>query len=180
MRRNYQELLLKQDRKLFHTADLAVLFGVNSKNTLYKALSRLVAKKSLYSIYKGMYSTSPIADYNPQVLGAFALNTYCYLSTESTLFNNGIINQPPSKLTFLSKFNKNIQIDGISIVSRKLRNKFLYNTAGVTLDQDGVFIASIERAICDMLYFSPNYYFDNSKSVDWGKVKEIKKEVGFV
>lgn len=180
MRRNYQELLLKQDRKLFHTADLAVLFGVDNKNTFYKALSRLVAKKSIYSVYKGLYSTVPVTDQNPQVLGAFALNTYCYLSTESILFNNGIINQPPSKLTFLSKLNKTIQIDGISIMTRKLKDKFLYNTAGITLDQTGVFLASTERAICDMLYFSPNYYFDNAKDVDWNKVKEIQKEVGYI
>ncbi len=179
MRRNYQELLLKQDRKLFHTADLAVLFSVTSKNTLYKSLSRLVAKKTLFSVYKGLYSTVPVTDQNPQVLGAFALNTYCYLSTESVLFNNGIINQPPSKLTFVSNVSKTIQIDGVSITSRKLKGGLLYNTTGISQNQDGIFVANVERAISDLLYFSPSYYFDNSQSVNWVKVKEIQEEVGY-
>jgi hypothetical protein len=34
-------------------------------------------------------------------------------------------------------------------------------------------IASLERAICDRIYISPNYYFDNLSDVNWDKLEEI-------
>jgi len=34
-------------------------------------------------------------------------------------------------------------------------------------------IASAERAICDRLYLSPNYYFDNLEAIDKEKLQEI-------
>lgn len=36
-------------------------------------------------------------------------------------------------------------------------------------------IASKERAICDRLYLSKNYYFDNLSEIDFEKLEEISK-----
>ena len=45
---------------------------------------------------------------------------------------------------------------------------------GVTR-QDNYSIATPERAYLDMIYLFPNYYFDNLKSIDWGKCGEMVK-----
>ena len=36
-------------------------------------------------------------------------------------------------------------------------------------------IASTERAICDRLYLSKNYYFDNLENIDFEKLEEISQ-----
>jgi hypothetical protein len=36
-------------------------------------------------------------------------------------------------------------------------------------------IATPERAICDRLYLSPNYYFDNLENIDKEKLLEISQ-----
>jgi hypothetical protein len=41
------------------------------------------------------------------------------------------------------------------------------------LHKKGITIASIERAICDRLYLTPWYYFDNLRNISWTKVFEI-------
>jgi hypothetical protein len=43
-----------------------------------------------------------------------------------------------------------------------------------------VYVATLERAVSDMLYFDPKYTFDVKKQIDWKKVKQIQKEVGYV
>jgi len=40
---------------------------------------------------------------------------------------------------------------------------------------DGYRIASIERAICDRIYLTPGYYFDNLRNVNWNVVEKIAK-----
>jgi hypothetical protein len=36
-------------------------------------------------------------------------------------------------------------------------------------------IASAERAICDRLYLTSNYYFDNLENIDFEKLEEISQ-----
>ena len=42
----------------------------------------------------------------------------------------------------------------------------IYNDRGIDII-GGVAIASLERAVVDILYFNPNYYFDNRKVINW-------------
>jgi len=46
--------------------------------------------------------------------------------------------------------------------------------------KNGVNYATLERAVADMLYFSGNYHFDVPNLIDWAKVKEIQKQIGYV
>jgi len=39
--------------------------------------------------------------------------------------------------------------------------------------QQGYAIASAERALCDRVYLTPGYYFDNLRSINRDKVEEI-------
>ena len=66
----------------------------------------------------------------------------------------------------------------MSFLFRQLKDEYLINPTGV-VNQNGVFVATTERAVADMLYFNPRYHFDVPERIDWKKVKFIQKEVGY-
>jgi len=170
--------LLKLDRKIYHTNDLAILWDIANRNTLYTIIKRYVQKGVLQPIYKGLYSTVPIAQLNPLELGRAIIHRYTYLSTESVLAQAGVIFQATYRYTFVSDLAKKVSVGSMSFLFRKLKDDYLHNPTGVT-DQDGIFVATTERAVADMLYFNPRYHFDNPGSIDFKRVKIIQKEVGF-
>ena len=171
--------LIKLDRKLYHTNDLAIAWNLNNKNTLYTAIKRYIKKGVLIPIYKGLYSTVPLSQLNPTDLGIAVIHKYAYLSTESVLVEKGIIVQNIYYTTFISSLSKKIKAGNREFLYRKLKNKFLYNPLGIE-NQNGVFVATPERAIADMLYFDPKYHFDFSESIDFNRVKQFQKEIGYI
>ena len=179
MTQNKLDTLLKQDKKIFHTNDLGLLWDIENKNSLYKSISRLVKKGTLFSIHKGLYSVLPINDLDPIKLGVSVIHKYNYLSCETILAQKGIILQATYKITFVSENSKNIMVGNNNYLVRKLKSQFLYNTAGVYAKADGVLYASTSRAVADMLYFQPSYHFDAPNLIDWKKVKDIQLEVGY-
>jgi hypothetical protein len=100
------------------------------------------------------------------------------LSTESILVLAGVIFQAAYTLTFVSDLSKKITVGPTSFLFRQLKPEFLHNPAGV-INQNGSFAATTERAVADMLYFNPRFYFDATDSIDFEKVKAIQKEVGY-
>lgn len=180
-KRNTEKLniLLKQERSLFHLKDLRLLWGINNPATLRRTVSRYVKRGALIPIYRGFYSVLPIGKIDPLDLGASAFHAFCYVSTETVLVQAGIIFQIIYGYTYCSSKTKTIQIDESIYKSRQLKDKYLYNPAGI-IDQPNYKIASTERAVADMLYFSPRYYFDSHDLIDWKKVKAIQKEVGYI
>ena len=172
------DTLLKQNRQLFHSSELALLWGISNKNTLYTAIKRYIQKGILIPIHKGFYSTVPIDQVNPYKLLQGYLHKYCYISCETVLFQHGTIFQKGSYITAISDVSKKFTLGKNDYFVRKLKNDYLYN--GRDLDgNDDVKVASLERAVADMLYFNPHYLFDNRRVINWKKVKEIQKEVGY-
>lgn len=153
-------LLLKSNQKLFHTQDLALLWGINNRNTLYTTIKRYLKKEILTKITKGLYSTLPIDDIDKFLLGTALIHKFCYVSCETVLEKEGVINQVVYPITFVSSISLKIEFNGNFYIYRKLKSEILFNPIGVE-KRDGYFIATKERAISDMLYFNPKYYFDN-------------------
>jgi hypothetical protein len=170
--------LLKLDRKIYHTNDLALLWGISNKNTLYTAIKRYVQKGILLPIYKGLYATVPIKELNPLELGKAIIHRYAYLSTESVLAQAGIITQVTYAYTFVSSQSNRVTVGSMSFLFRKIKDEYLYNPVGIT-NQRGNFVATTERAVADMLYFNPKYHFDFAELIDFEKVKHIQKEIGY-
>lgn len=165
-------------KKIFHTQDLAIIWGISNRNTLYTSIKRYTKRGDLIRIYKGLYSIVPLENLNPIELGGSIAHRYAYLSTESVLAQSGIIYQNVYKYTFVSDFSKQVTIGNISFLFRKMQDKFLYNPSGI-INENGLFIASPERAYLDMLYFNPKYHFDSLDNLDQEKIKRIKEEVKF-
>lgn len=88
-------LLAEKGEVIFHAKDLAKFWKINNLNTLYTVLKRYTQQRLIYRIFKGLYSLIPPEKLDKQLLGSRIINGYNYLSTETILFQNAIINQPP-------------------------------------------------------------------------------------
>ena len=171
-------ILLKQPRKLFHINDLSLLWNISNKNTLHTTIKRYVKKGILLRIHKGFYSTVPIDDLDPVQLGISFIHDYAYLSTETVLARHGVISQPVDYITLISSVSKKFSIKDCSYISRRLKNKYLYNNAGI-IEKNNIKQACLGRAVADILYYNPNYHFDVPNLIDWNKVRRIQEIIGF-
>lgn len=170
-------LLLKSPNNLFHTKDLSLLWDITNKNTLYTAIKRYVQKGVLLRIQKGFYSKIPLNQIDSVKLGMAFLHSFCYLSTETILSQRGIISQSIPYITLVSGQSKRFKIKDNFYISRQMKDEFLFNDTGVK-EKDGIRQASLERAVADMLYFSPNYHFDLPRLINWAEVRKIQKIIG--
>jgi hypothetical protein len=169
-------MLRKLGLKVFHASDLSNLWQITDKNLLYVTLARYVKYGLLVRIYKGLYSFDPPGQIDPVLLGYKAIHDFCYLSTETILFNENFINQKPSCVTFVGVMSKKFTIAGQDYMCRKMNDNFLFNPADISTN-DGIPVASSMRAIADMMYFNPVFHFD--KVPDWKKVKEMQINIGY-
>lgn len=152
-------ILLKSSEKLFHTQDLALLWGIKNRNTLRTTIKRYIKKGILIKIIKGLYSTIPINELDKFELGTSLIHRYCYVSCETVLFLEGVINQVVYPITFVSSISKKVEFNGTTYLYRQAKEELLFNPNGV-VQKNGYFMATKERAISDMIYFNPKYYFD--------------------
>jgi hypothetical protein len=130
----------------------------------------------MYRLYRGLYSIKPVSELDPLLLGAQVINDYCYLSAETILVKQGIIFQQLGYYTFIGKKTKRIKIGDYKYYCRQLKDEFLYNDIGV--DKTGKYnIATLERAVADILYFNPKYHFDNPDAINFKEVKRIQSAV---
>lgn len=169
-------VLVSSQQQLFHTHDLAILFGIHSANTLRVTLHRLTQAKVLHRLQRGLYSILPPEKIDPILIGNAGLHRFSYLTTESVLRDEGYILQDIDVITFASSVSRTFEIAGHHFVSRRLHPRFLQNLEGIKKNT-GVMRATVERAIADMLYFDPWYHFDHP--VDWERVSAVQKEIGF-
>jgi len=170
--------LLKLKRELYHTRDLALVWGVKNPNTLYTTIKRYIKKGILIPIHNGFYSTLPLEKVDPYKLAVGYLHRFAYVIGETVLIKDSIIFQKGYYITLVSDISKKFTIDRYSFMTKKLASKYLFNNTGIE-EQNGVSWATVERAIADLLYFNPNYHFDNRKIINWKKVRQIQKEVGY-
>lgn len=176
---NQQKALLEQNTRIFKTSDLAVLWGIENKNTLWTTIKRYAHRKILYKIHKGLYAVLPLEKLDKYELGCAISGQLSYVSGEIILQNSGVIMQNLAQITLFGKKKKQFAINGISYLCRHLNNKYLLNRAGIE-DNQRFSIATLERAVADILYVNPRYYFDNEMAINKGKLKNLSQEIGYL
>lgn len=165
---------------IFHSGDLANLWGITDANTLHTTLKRYAERGLLVRIHKGLYTIRPLRELDPRHVGIAALHRYAYVGTETVLAQAGIIQQIIPCITLVSSVSKRFTIGEECYRARTLADRFLFSPAGIAVE-DGVHVASTERAIADMLYFNPCMYFDGERAgvIDWDTVRALAQEIGY-
>ncbi len=171
--------LAKLGEVVFHTGDLANLWRISNKNTLYTTIKRYVEHDLLFRIHKGFYAIKDPKNIDPLLLGVKAMHGNVYVSTETILAEEGVIQQHIPAITLISTLSKRFSVAGHEYQSRQLTDSFLYQSKGITTLANGVRKANRERAIADLLYFNPHAYFDAEKRIDWKKVRSLQKEIAY-
>lgn len=163
---------------VFHAGDLANLWKISNSRNLHMTLKRYADKGLLVRIYRGLYSLKPVEQLPPFLIGLKVLHRMAYISTETMLAEAGIIQQKVNQITLASAISKKFSVGEYYFCSRKLADKFLYNESGI-IEADSIKKATTERAVADLLYFNPNAYFDAENLIDWKKVKDLQKAIGY-
>lgn len=163
---------------VFSAQDLANLWNITDKNNLHTTLKRYCQRGLIFRVFRGLYAIKPPSNIEPVLLGLRAAGAFAYLSSESVLAKEGIIQQKITHVTIIGSKSKKFSISGIEFRIRQLADRYLFNPAGI-VEENGIRIATPERAVADLLYFNPKAFFDGSEDVDWKKVRQIQAEVGY-
>ncbi|MDO9633978.1 MAG: hypothetical protein Q7J05_02900 [Paludibacter sp.] len=154
--------IYNENRSVFKLNDIAMLIGETNFVSLNKRLNYFVQKGKLLNPRKGIYAKQ---GYSMNEL-ACLLYTPSYISLEYVLQQAGVVFQFNSQITAVSYLSRNIEIEGVTLAFRKIKNEVLIDLSGIVTAETGVSMATPERALLDTLYLSSHYYFDNLNSID--------------
>lgn len=128
-----------------------------------------VKRGELMALRRGIYAKT--SDYDRFEL-ATKIFTPSYISLETVLQKEGVIFQDYKSIFVVSYQTRQIEIDGQSLVFKKIKDEVLVNPLGLRKEV-GYFIASKERAFLDALYLYKDCYFDNLNVIDWEIIRKI-------
>lgn len=167
----YANILLKTKKTIFNYNDIKNLLWITNKNTIKSFFNRAVSQWILQNIYKGIYT---FIEYDKYELWS-KLKINSYISFETVLKKHWLIFQDYWDSIFLAS-NDSItkKVQKIEFKYFKLKNDILFNPLGI-INKWSYMIASKERAICDRIYLSKDYYFDNIEGIDKEKLLQISK-----
>ncbi len=163
--------LYQSNKTILTTKDLALIWEENDKLKLNVKAGYYVRQGALIRLTRGVFAKDK--NFNSKEL-ATSLYTPSYISFETVLRESGVIFQHYDTTFVAAQHPKTVTIDKYTFIFRKLKDAVLFNTTGI-INKDNYSIATPERAFLDMIYLSPNYYFDNLKGINWEKCEEIVK-----
>lgn len=155
-------------RTVFRLNDIALLLGQTDTDSLSHSLNYYVRTGRLLNPRRGFYAKK---DYKPEEL-ACLLYTPSYISMEYVLQKAGVVFQFDSRITMASYLSREVEIDGSTLLYRRLKGEILVDTADLD-QQNNITIATPERAFLDVMYLNREYYFDNLNPLDKNKILKL-------
>lgn len=165
----YINILLASKKTVFNYDDIKILLWIKNYNSIKSFFQRWVKQWIFQRLYKWIYS---FKNYNLYEL-AMKIKKNSYISFETVLKKEWIIFQDYGNTVFLSS-NDTItkKVWDIKFKYLKIKDDILLNPLWI-INKWSYMIATKERAICDRLYLSKNYYFDNIDWIDKDKLLNI-------
>lgn len=148
--------IYKDKRTVFSLQEIALIVDEPDFKRLKQRIHYYVNTNKLRNIRRGIYAKE---NYSPEEL-ACKIYSPAYISLEYVLQKSGMIFQYSNHITVISYLNRIIFVNGNELKYRKIKNDILYNTAGMTMDDNGITIATPERAFLDILYLNKEFHFD--------------------
>jgi len=167
---NKYKKILDSWKTVFTKKDLEKILDFRSKEALDKFLYRSKKDWIIKNIFYGIYV---LKNYDIFEL-ACKIKKKSYISLETVLKENWIIFQYYEKIFLVSDNSLEKKVDEKVFVFKKIKDEILLNQLWL-IHKKNYTIASVERAICDRIYLSKNYYFDSLEWVDFEKLEEISK-----
>jgi len=165
----YLEVLLRSPKTIFSTKDVALLWSENDNLVVTDRLKRYVRAGKLIRLRRGFYAKDTNYDHFEL---ATRIYTPSYISFETVLTRAGINFQKYDSIFVASYVTRDIEADGQKISYIRMKNYVLSNTAGIE-HQNGVAVATKERAFLDRIYVSKDYHFDYLDPLNWDEIFEI-------
>lgn len=162
--------LLNSKKTVFSKNDIKNILDFKTKKALdlflYRAKKDLVLENPYYGIYT--FKNYDILEF------ASKLKKKSYISLETVLKKESVIFQYYDSIFLISDntFTKTINNQKYSF--NKIRDSILLNPLWIEF-KNNYMIASVERAICDRIYLSADYYFDDISWINFEKLEEISK-----
>src|SRR6056297_427557 len=163
------EKLYKADQTVFTIKDLALIWNCSQPKLIWARVNDYAKGGKLYRIRKGIYAKDK--NYNKFEL-ANKIYTPSYISLETVLAKENIINQYYETIFVISYLTREIKADGNNIRIKKIKDEILNNNKGIK-QKDNYSIATKERAFLDALYLYKDYYFDNLNPLNKEKILKL-------
>lgn len=157
-------------KTVFKRIEIGNILGFTTKKSLEMFIYRALKKGSIVKIHYGIYA---LWKYNSYEL-ASKIKQKSYISLESSLKDHWVIFQYYESIFSVSDDSLEKVVQGQKYIYRKMQDSILLNSIGI-IHKWNYMIASKERAICDRIYFTKDYYFDNLNEVDFIKLEEISQ-----
>ena len=167
----YLDKILKSWKTVFTYDDIQILLWIESRNTIKSFLDRQIKAWIFESKFRWIYALSKFDIFE----FASKLKKNSYISFETVLKQSSIIFQDYWKTIFLASDNTiTKKVSWTEFKYLKIKNDILHNPLWL-ISKGNFLIATAERAICDRLYLSKDYYFDNLDWIDKKRLKEVSK-----
>jgi len=163
--------ILESKQTVFSMNEMALMGGFKETRNLKSQLNYYVKNKLLLNIRKGFYAKP---NYNIEEF-VCKLYTPSYISLDYVLQKEGIIFQYNNKISSVSYLSRNIFVAHQTLSFRKVKHSILLNTFEIFRNDNGINIASAERAVMDSLYLNKSGYFDNTSGLDFSLMKRMLK-----
>ena len=165
------EKIISSWKTVFTVWDLRKILKLDNDYSIRNYLTKQWKKQILNKIY---YWIWVFKKYDLFEL-ATKIKKNSYISFETVLKKEWIVFQDYWNTIFLACDNSlEKQTKDNKFKFLKIKDSILYNPLWI-LHKWTYSIASKERAICDRLYLSTNYYFDNLEDIDLEKLEQISK-----
>jgi predicted transcriptional regulator of viral defense system len=171
----YLRKLAQSGKTIFSLEDLGKIWEIEDEDYLKLVASRLFNRGEIIRVSRGIYALKESCNLYEL---ANKLRKPSYVSLETILQEEGIIFQDYGKTIFsISNNTLTKKANGYDFEYYKIKDEALFNSLGVEMSEKAS-KAIPERAICDKLYLSSRYYFDNLRNINKEKLLEISKIYG--
>ena len=168
-KKDFIQEVYKDKRTVFTFGEMALLLEESDAGKLRQKINYYVKNNAILNIRRGIYAKE---NYNAEEL-ACKVYSPAYLSLEYVLQKESAIFQYNEQFTIVSYLSRIITVDNLKLSLRKIKNEILVNTLGIISQDNGINIATPERALLDMLYLNKEFYFDNLAGIDQEKTRSL-------
>lgn len=159
------ERLIASGQSVFNTQDLAVLWAIPHRRRLLEDIKYYLRASRLVRLHRGIYTLPDVASKYPVFELSQKLVPMSYISLSTALSVHGISFQYDETVHAVALFSKKYIVSGRKIQYHQVKEVIFFEQTGL-LKKDKYVLASPERAVCDTLYFFPNYGIDNLRGLD--------------